>query len=119
MICQIKCQISESSAAAEARREAMALVQKAGFDETARGTVGIVVSELGTNLAKHAVYGELLFRGIEHDGIAGLEVLSLDRGPGIANISECIRDGYSTRGSSGTGLGAIARLADVFDIHSI
>jgi hypothetical protein len=63
--------------------------------------------------------GEILLRAIEHDGIGGIEMLALDHGPGIANLTECIRDGHSTSGSPGTGLGAIARMADEFDIHSI
>jgi len=119
MICQVRFLISEASAASEARREASSLAQELGFNETARGAVAIVVTELATNLTKHAVNGEILFRGIERDGVSGLEVLSLDRGPGMANVTECIRDGYSTSGSPGTGLGAVSRLSDEFDIHSI
>jgi anti-sigma regulatory factor (Ser/Thr protein kinase) len=119
MICQLRFPISEASAVSEVRREASSLAQALRFSETARGAVSIVVTELATNLAKHAVHGEILFRGIERDGVSGLEVLSLDRGPGMANVTECIRDGYSTSGSPGTGLGAVSRLSDEFDIHSI
>jgi hypothetical protein len=50
---------------------------------------------------------------------AGLEVLALDRGPGISNIAECLRDGYSTAGSSGTGLGAVARLSEAFEVYTL
>ena len=46
------------------------------------------------------------------------ELLSLDRGPGMADVSKCMADGYSTAGSPGTGLGAIARMADQFDMYS-
>ena len=45
-------------------------------------------------------------------------MLALDKGPGIKNISESLRDGYSTAGSAGTGMGAISRLADRFDVYS-
>ena len=45
--------------------------------------------------------------------------MSLDQGPGIANLTQCFRDGYSTAGSPGTGLGAIGRLADEFDMHTV
>jgi hypothetical protein len=48
----------------------------------------------------------------------GLRMLALDKGPGISNLGESLRDGYSTAGSSGNGLGAISRLADLFDIYS-
>jgi hypothetical protein len=44
--------------------------------------------------------------------------VALDRGPGISDIGEALRDGYSTAGSPGTGLGAIRRLCSRFDIYS-
>jgi hypothetical protein len=49
---------------------------------------------------------------------AVIELLAIDTGPGMSDVSRCLRDGYSTAGTPGTGLGAIRRLADVFDIHS-
>ena len=49
---------------------------------------------------------------------ARLDVLALDRGPGMSDVDRCLADGYSTAGSPGTGLGAIGRLADQFDIYS-
>jgi hypothetical protein len=47
-----------------------------------------------------------------------VEVLALDRGPGMANAARCMEDGYSTAGSAGTGFGAIRRLSTVFDVYS-
>ena len=111
--------ITESSAVAEARREATALARTLGFDESGAGKAALVVSEAATNLVKHATRGQLLLRPLEGSGSLGLEILALDGGPGIANASNCLRDGYSTTGSPGTGLGAISRLADEFDIHSV
>src|SRR4029077_6385718 len=49
---------------------------------------------------------------------AGIEILAVDSGPGMADLARSLRDGYSTGGTSGTGLGAIRRLADVFDLYS-
>jgi len=55
-----------------------------------------------------------------HDGERrGIQVLALDRGPGMADVAACFRDGYSTAGSSGTGLGAIQRLATKCEVHSL
>jgi hypothetical protein len=48
----------------------------------------------------------------------GIEMLALDKGPGIADMGRCFQDGYSTAGSCGTGLGAIARLSNVYEIYS-
>src|SRR5690606_35256386 len=58
-------------------------------------------------------------RPVSRNGRPGVEVLCIDRGPGMANVIECMRDGYSTAGTMGTGLGAARRLAHYFDIHSI
>src|SRR5262249_26251017 len=48
----------------------------------------------------------------------GLEIVSIDRGPGLTDIEKCLTDGYSTAGSQGTGLGAIRRLSSAWDIFS-
>jgi hypothetical protein len=77
-----------------------------------------VVSELASNLAKHAHDGELLVNPLDCAGIPGIEVLALDQGPGIADIGRCLRDGFSTAGSPGTGLGAVKRLTESLDIFS-
>ncbi|MCL1467855.1 ATP-binding SpoIIE family protein phosphatase [Argonema galeatum] len=111
--------ISESSQAGEARRLAMALASRLGFNDTQRGKVGIVVTEIANNLVRHAREGQLLLGSLAKDDIAGIEILALDKGPGMVDIGECLRDGYSTAGTAGKGLGAISRLSAFFDIHSV
>jgi anti-sigma regulatory factor (Ser/Thr protein kinase) len=111
--------VLEPSQAGEARRSAIALAMSLGFNETERGKVGIVVTEIANNLVQHAKDGLLLLQVIAKHNIQGLEILGLDTGPGISNISEYIRDGFSTRGTPGNGLGAISRLSSFFDIYSI
>lgn len=110
--------IRDASAVAEARREVTGLARTVGFDERGVGSVALVVTEAATNLVKHTPQGQLLARAFDSDGVAVIEVLALDQGAGIANINESLRDGYSTAGSPGTGLGAIKRLSDEFDIYS-
>lgn len=111
--------LQEQSQVSNARRRVMALASFLDFDETQKGKVALVVTELATNLVKHAPRGgELLIWGIEAQGVAGLEILSLDQGPGMRNARQALADGYSTAGSSGTGLGAIRRLSAFFDIYS-
>jgi hypothetical protein len=68
---------------------------------------------------KHARGGELLMRVVGSVPEPEIEVLSLDRGGGIANIAQSMSDGHSTAGSAGTGLGAMQRLSELFDIHSV
>lgn len=90
-----------------------------GYDEVAAGRVALVVTELGTNLVKHALKGRLLIASRQFEqGPAEIEMLSIDEGPGIADMNRCMRDGFSTGGTPGTGLGAAKRLSDDFDVHS-
>ncbi len=110
--------LSQGTAASQARFAAINLAQKAGFDETEIGQVAIVATELATNLSKHAVNGELLLRSIGGEGAGEVEMLAIDRGPGSSTFREYLRDGYSTSGSPGTGLGAVIRLSSTFDVYS-
>jgi anti-sigma regulatory factor (Ser/Thr protein kinase) len=89
-----------------------------GFDETRVARVGIVVTEAAGNILKHARHGQLVLCPIVSEAVGGIEIIALDRGPGMANVSRCFHDGYSTAGTPGNGLGAIARMSDVCDLHS-
>jgi anti-sigma regulatory factor (Ser/Thr protein kinase) len=111
--------INDGTMAGEARRAATALVGRLGFDETERGKVSIVATEAATNLSKHATGGEIVIQGLESGTVCGVDVLTVDRGPGMADLDRCLADGYSTAGSPGNGLGAMARLSTRFDIHSL
>lgn len=110
--------VTESSQPAAARRAAVRVAQDAELDEEAVGCVALIATELATNLVKHATGGELFLRGLGADGTEGVEVLSLDKGPGIRDVARCLGDGYSTAGSAGTGLGAVQRMAGEFDVFS-
>jgi anti-sigma regulatory factor (Ser/Thr protein kinase) len=108
--------ITEPSQVGEARRQIMATAQAVGLDAEQQGKLALVVNELGTNLVKHGSGGELIARVPE--GPPAVELLALDRGAGMGSVAECFRDGYSTAGSQGTGLGAIGRLAARVDVYS-
>ena len=110
--------VVESSQVADVRRRASVLSHTFGFDETAAGRVAIAVTELATNLVKYGASGEILLGTFDDETGAGLEVIALDKGPGFSNIPEMMRDGHSTGGSAGTGLGAIQRQTQAFDIAS-
>ena len=110
--------VTEASQVAEVRRQVVALASKLGFNETDVGKAAIVATEAATNLAKHAVQGEVVVRSLEDQDRSGIEILALDKGPGMVNVAQSLRDGYSTAGSPGTGMGAMSRLARSFDLHS-
>ena len=110
--------VHESSQASAARRETQHLAERAGFDDTDQHRAGIVATELATNLVKHAANGgELLIR-IGGESMNAIELISLDRGPGIRDVARSMADGHSTAGSPGNGLGAVRRMSDDFDIYS-
>ncbi len=114
----IRIEVTEPSQGGEARRRATTLATSLGFSTERAGKVAIVASELATNLLKHATDGgEILLSTIERGNERGIEVVAIDSGPGIANLAEALRDGYSTSGTLGTGLGAVSRLAEI-DVHS-
>jgi anti-sigma regulatory factor (Ser/Thr protein kinase) len=103
----------------EARRASARLAAAGHMSETRSADLAIIVTELATNLVKHAGGGRILLRALDPspDG-PGIEVLSLDKGPGMENVQACLQDGFSTAGSPGNGLGAIRRLASEFDLFS-
>lgn len=110
--------VIEATQVAAARRAVALLCAQLGFDQTAAGRAGIVVTELGSNLVKHALAGQLLARAIPFGDAWAVELLSLDKGPGIRDAAASMRDGFSTAGTPGTGLGAIRRQSSAFEIHS-
>ncbi len=111
--------ITESSQTGEARRVAMALATRLGFQETERGKVGIVVTEIANNLVLHAQGGVVLMRSLKEDSRIGIEILSLDKGRGMVDVDECLQDGFSTAGTLGNGMGAIRRLSGLLEIYSV
>lgn len=110
--------VEDRSHVGEVRRMAASMGRGIGFDNIEVEHLSIVATELASNLVKHAGGGEMLVCELGAPMPAGIELLSLDRGPGIANIRESMGDGYSTTKSRGTGLGAIQRLSSLFDIYS-
>jgi len=111
--------VSDPSQIGEARRTAASLAARIGLNETQAGTVSLIVTEAATNLQKHAGGGHILLRPLQEQGRLGLEVIAIDGGPGMPDIARCLEDGYSTKGTPGTGLGSIKRLATVLEIYSL
>ena len=109
--------VLESSAVGEVRRAAVSRADRAGLGGDDLDRVSLVVTEIATNLVKHAA-GGLFLVGAGDSSSGVLEVLALDSGPGIADIGLAMSDGHSTSGTSGTGLGAVMRHADFFQVYS-
>ncbi|MEO3977789.1 ATP-binding protein [Streptomyces sp. CAU 1734] len=104
---------------ASARGAAAALARRIGLDPHRVSEVALAVTEAATNLQRHAVDGSLALRALRTDSSAAVEFVTVDAGPGMADVGAALSDGVSTAGTLGIGLGAVARLADVFDVHSV
>jgi anti-sigma regulatory factor (Ser/Thr protein kinase) len=116
---QLTFAINHASDVAAARRAGQKLADSLGFDDTRAGQLAIIVTEAATNILKHAGEGTVHISAAQSFAGPGVDVLAVDRGPGIADLATSLLDGVSTTGTSGTGLGALRRLADEFDVYSV
>jgi|SRR6185437_2440528 len=101
------------------KKEIHALATAGGFTERKIGEIDIIVAELVTNLVKHAGGGQVLAKLVNVDGFSGIEIISIDNGPGMTDVSRMIADGVSTKNTLGHGLGAMKRLSDTFQVYSL
>ena len=110
--------VRDASEVGEARRAATGLAHRKGFSQDIKARIALVATELATNLLKHAGEGLVAINEfLDADG-SGIELIALDKGPGIADVARCLVDGFSTAGSPGTGLGAVTRVSDSYAIYS-
>jgi anti-sigma regulatory factor (Ser/Thr protein kinase) len=110
--------VEDPSAVAACRGAGLALAGRLRFPASRADELALAVTEAATNLHKHARQGMLMLRIGRDGGKPGIELVTIDAGPGFADASAVMRDGHSTSGSLGIGLGAIRRLADFCDLYS-
>jgi serine/threonine-protein kinase RsbT len=103
-----------SVAVLEARRISLEL----GFTAVTAAKIATAVSELARNVLKYAETGVVDFRPVSDERGTGLEVVVTDRGPGIADVDEALKDHFSSSGTLGLGLPGVRRLMDVFELSS-
>jgi anti-sigma regulatory factor (Ser/Thr protein kinase) len=107
--------VSDATQVATARRTAIQCAEELRLSETISAKAALIATELATNLVKHGGGGSIAFG--EHG--RALVLIAIDRGAGIDNLAYAMRDGFSTAGSPGTGLGAISRAATLLDTYSL
>jgi anti-sigma regulatory factor (Ser/Thr protein kinase) len=110
--------VEDHSAVGTARRLAGQLADRLDFAATRVAEVQLAVTEIGTNLHKHATAGAVVLRLVRAATETAVEIVAMDAGPGMADPRASMRDGESTVGSLGIGLGAVARLADTHRIST-
>ncbi|HEY0005846.1 MAG TPA: ATP-binding protein [Pyrinomonadaceae bacterium] len=111
-------EIGDEAQVGTARRAVHVFASRFDFSDTELAEIDIVVQEIGTNAARYATGGGWLHYASTIGAARGLELFYWDSGPGIYNMDRAIRDGVSTSGSLGAGIGAIRRLMDEFEVYS-
>jgi serine/threonine-protein kinase RsbT len=101
-----------------ARQKGRALATELGFSVGNATLIATAISELARNIVSYAGNGEIVMRVVRDSDRTGITIVASDSGPGIADLTLALRDGFSTSGSLGIGLPGARRLMDEFDINS-
>ena len=101
-----------------ARQQARDLARQTGFSLCDSTLITTAISEMSRNMLEHASQGEITISVLRDGTKRGLKIVASDRGPGIADISRVMQDGYSSSRGMGIGLPGTKRLMDEFDIQS-
>lgn len=101
-----------------ARQKGRALAAELGFSSGDATLIATAISELARNIVSYARKGEIVLRMVNNVERRGLSIIASDKGPGIPDIRQALRDGFSTSGSLGMGLPGVRRLMDEFEITS-
>ncbi|WP_344016600.1 anti-sigma regulatory factor, partial [Streptomyces thermospinosisporus] len=116
--------VQDSTRVRDVRVAAEAAAAGAGLDERRTAAVSLVATELATNLVKHAHGGQVVIEVVDaavprEPAARSVQITAIDHGPGMADVAGAMRDGFSTTGSLGAGLGTCRRLSDDFGLHSV
>jgi serine/threonine-protein kinase RsbT len=101
-----------------ARQAGRELAGKVGFVGSDLTLIATAISEISRNIVTYAVRGEVTMTAVEDGPRRGICIVARDEGPGIADVEQAMRDGFSTGRSLGLGLPGARRLMDDFDIDS-
>jgi anti-sigma regulatory factor (Ser/Thr protein kinase) len=110
--------VIDASSVGEVRRTALSVAQRLGFDETRSGELALLTTEASRNVLLHGGGGHVVLSGTIEGGRPVARILAMDQGNGIPNVPQAMEDGYSTGGTMGGGLGAMKRIATVFEIFT-
>jgi len=115
---EIKVSITSDQDIVQARQKGRALAMEMGFGSGDATLIATAISELARNIVSYARRGQISLKVVDGGGRYGLSIIASDEGPGIPDIRQALRDGFSTSGSLGIGLPGVRRLMDEFEITS-
>ena len=111
--------VEDASAVVACRNAGLAMASRLHFPAARADSLALAVTEAASNLYKHARQGALLLSVNRDADAPGIDLVTIDSGPGLRDVSAAMQDGHSTAGTLGIGLGAIRRLADFCDLYSV
>jgi anti-sigma regulatory factor (Ser/Thr protein kinase) len=110
--------VTDESSVGAVRRSAMMAAQRLDFNDTQSGELALLATEASRNVLIHGGGGHVVVTGCRnHDQVAA-RILAMDKGPGIKDLAHAMRDGFSTAGTMGGGLGAMKRIAGLLEVFS-
>lgn len=101
------------------KKQIHTIAVKADFKERKIGEIDIIVAEMASNLVKHGGGGHILVKIFQEQDAEGIEIISIDNGPGMTDVTKMMPDGISTKNTLGLGLGTIKRLSDIFQVYTL
>lgn len=115
---EIRVAINSDQDIVSARQKGRVMANELGFSSGDATLIATAISELARNIVSYARKGQITLKVVNGLNRQGIAVIASDDGPGIADIRQALRDGFSTSGSLGLGLPGVRRLMDEFDITS-
>jgi serine/threonine-protein kinase RsbT len=115
---EIRVAINSDQDIVTARQKGRALAVELGFSTGDATLIATSISELARNIVSYARRGEITLKIVRAPNRQGITIIASDSGPGIRDIRQAMRDGFSTSGSLGLGLPGVRRLMDDFEIAS-
>jgi serine/threonine-protein kinase RsbT len=116
--CEARVQIDSLDDIVAARRHGRELAAQLGFSTCDLTLIATAIFEIARNALQYAKGGEAIITAVKNGTREGVKIVVIDRGPGIADLSQVMRDGYSTGKGLGMGLPGARRLMDEFEINS-
>ncbi|HEX4649324.1 MAG TPA: ATP-binding protein [Steroidobacteraceae bacterium] len=119
MAAETQIRIASDKDVVTARQQGRAVALQTGFSVSEATLIATAISELARNIVSYADQGSVTLRPVHGvNGTVGLTIIASDTGPGIIDVAQALRDGYSSSGGLGLGLPGVRRLMDEFDISS-
>jgi serine/threonine-protein kinase RsbT len=115
---EIRVAINSDQDIVSARQKGRLMATELGFSTGDATLIATAISELARNIVSYARTGQITLKIVNGMNRQGISVIATDHGPGITDIRQALRDGFSTSGSLGLGLPGVRRLMDDFEITS-